>query len=603
MNPYLNNENNNSEDVSGNMYSYQEDSQHSPPHELNANAIRRSLENGINPNNNPNLNPNINNINNINNQEIDNNNIPNNALNAQTRYMDQFGETTPIRTGNNKNQNIPGYPIVIENNSSEERIPRIQDNQEQYKAYPPTQPQYQSNNYYIPRRDSNQYTFLIYFIIAIYHIIMIVLIACFFSLENIKSPDNYHQFKDVNIMIFIGFGMLYTILKDHQWSSMALVLFLGIISVEFSFFCYYLWYNTFKNGEWETKIKIDYDILLNIVYNSVTVLISLGAVIGKLSMIQYFTMALFEIFFSSLSYHVCLLRIDAIYNGWNIYIYIFGSIFALVLSIILFCRDTEYSKISNSPHLNSDYYSTIFSFIGCLFLWIFFPIFNTSNITKHNSLDPKELRLTGIINTYMSIVGSIISTFITSPLIHNAKFKMEHILNATYVGGIIIGGCCTINAYVYTSIIIGCGGGIITTLLLWKFKPILKSFQLEDTLGIIQIFGIPGVLGGFLTSFYLINYDGIEDNKKRGTQIGLQIATICVTLAIGGLSGLFTGFIINSMNCKKNELYFVDSELFAEDENFHFPENRYPRQNDTNLSSSGNKLDEQEREVNIEQGI
>jgi ammonia channel protein AmtB len=180
---------------------------------------------------------------------------------------------------------------------------------------------------------------------------------------------------------------------------------------------------------------------------------------------------------------------------------------------------------------------------------------------------------------------------------------MEHILNATYVGGIIIGGCCTINAYVYTSIIIGCGGGIITTLLLWKLKPILKSFQLEDTLGIIQIFGIPGVLGGFLTSFYLIGYDGIEDDKERGKQIGLQIATICVTLAIGGLSGLVTGFIINSMNCKKNELYFVDSELFAEDENFHFPENRYPRHNDTNFSSSGNKLDEQEREVNIEQGI
>ena len=52
---------------------------------------------------------------------------------------------------------------------------------------------------------------------------------------------------------------------------------------------------------------------------------------------------------------------------------------------------------------------------------------------------------------------------------------------------------------------------------------------------------------------------------------------------------------------KKNEIYFVDSELFTEDENIPLPEWRYPRYIDINLSSSGNKLDDQEREVNIEQ--
>ena len=48
-------------------------------------------------------------------------------------------------------------------------------------------------------------------------------------------------------MIYIGFGLLYAALKDHQWSSIGIVLFIGIISFEMSFFWNYLWYNAFYN--------------------------------------------------------------------------------------------------------------------------------------------------------------------------------------------------------------------------------------------------------------------------------------------------------------------------------------------------------------------
>ena len=96
---------------------------------------------------------------------------------------------------------------------------------------------------------------------------------------------------------------------------------------------------------------------------------------------------------------------------------------------------------------------------------------------------------------------------------------------------------------------------------------------------------------------------GDNFNKDLPSQAGLQVAAICVTMAIAGLSGVVTGFIVNVMDCQKNEIYFVDSELFIEDENVPLPEWKYPRQNDSNLSSSGNKLDEQEREVHVEQEV
>ena len=614
-----NNENNNnnysSADISGNMYSYQEDSPHIVPHE--SNAIIRNIINPINPNINPymnrniskNINPNINPVvNNI-------NNIP---TNAQISYIDQFPETNKIR--NSKNQNPQEYPAYPDNRSSEQRFPKNQEYNVPVKPYEPEQIQNQLPEIHPQPRKPHKFYLFIYIIIAIYHILMIILIGrCFKFKKDYENIEDYlyNFFKDIHLMIFIGFGMLYTILKDHQWSSLALVLFMGVISFEFSFFCYYLWYNSFKENHWK-EIEINFNVLSCIDFNSATVLISLGFLIGKITMIQYFLIAIFETFFASLNYSICHYVVEAIDNGGSIYIHTFGSIFGILISVILFCRDSEFSKISNSPHINSDYYSNIFSFIGCLFLWIFFPSFNTANIQHFSDEKINEdiLRYRGIINTYLSISGSLISTFIISPLFFKEKLKMKYILNASFVGGIIIGGCCTICSSAWGAMIIGLIGGTICNLSLYYLKPKLRSCKTEDTLDILHIFGIPGILGGFLTCIFIGNFNNkhvygeeveiIEDilgnnGRSISLQVGMQIGSILITIAIAGLSGIITGFVMNIIICQENEIYFVDSELFIEDENIPLPECKYPRQNNINLSSSGNKLDDQEREVNIEQ--
>ena len=74
-----------------------------------------------------------------------------------------------------------------------------------------------------------------------------------------KNDDNefgyYFNFlKDVHLMIFIGLGLLYCSLKDYQKSSISLVLFLGMISFEFSLLWNYFWNNamrTSKHTEYE----------------------------------------------------------------------------------------------------------------------------------------------------------------------------------------------------------------------------------------------------------------------------------------------------------------------------------------------------------------
>ena len=586
------------------MYSYHDDSHQEPPKE--SNAIRRSIGNGGNPNLNTYQN----------NNPIDN---------FQNPGIGQFGESNAVRRslGDGKNPNVQNYPSYIDNKSSEFRLPKIEDNKTQFYMGPPAQ---EINPIYRPQpREPKKFYFLTFFLIGIYHIIVIFLLFLCFEFDFQNSDDNfsinqdyyYHFFKDINIMIFIGFGMLYTLLKDHQWSSVALTLFMCAISIEFSLLCYALWYNSF-NDKWE-KIKLDFDNLTSIDYFSATVIISLGAVIGKLSISQYFVICIFETFFASLNYFLCYEKINFLDNGGSLFIHTFGGTFGVILSVILFCRDNEFSSISNNPHLSNDYYSTVFSFIGTIFLWIFFPSFNVANIQyKEDNLKKyiEVFRYRGIVNTYLSMTGSLIGTFVFNPMIHNGKIKVEHLLNSSYVGGIIIGGCCTICTSAWASILIGFIGGSISAICLWKLKTIFKKNKLEDTFGILNTFTIPGILGGFLTCIFIATLKKKEDKpyeelrkfifgendlKSESVQAGLQVAAICVTLAIAGLSGIITGFVVYSVRCEKNEIYFVDSELFTEDENIPLPEWKYPRQNDSNLSSSGNKLDEQGREVQIEQ--
>lgn len=601
LNPNVNNMTGEVTNKSGNMYSYNDEGSNNPPPK-EFNAFRRNIGEGINP------------------YKLDQNNISNNE-------EDQNVEQNAIRRSlGDKNPNNADFPNY-EEKSSEQRIDNLKNNSPFRVVQNPLN-QYESPGIYRPdSREAKKNYFYTFFLIFLFQFIFIIILPfsydyCYgnYTKEKEISVFSYYYnfFKDVHLMIFIGFGLLYTSLKDHQWSSVSIVLFMGILSFEISFIWYVLWANTFINSIWD-KISLNFDNLTKIDYISATVLISLGVLIGKLSISQYFLITICETFIAAFNYCLCYGKLQAIDNGGSLYIHTFGAIFGIVVSIVNFCPSQEFSKISSSPHLNSDYYSNIFSFIGSLFLWLYFPSFNTANIqcldndNKNCKNELREIfRYRGIMNTYLSLVGSAIAAFVVSPLVSNGKLKIDHLLHSSYVGGIIIGGCCTICPSAWGAILIGFIGGCLSVLGLWKIKKYFKEKKLEDTFGILFTFGIPGILGGFLNSIFMGNFG---DNKSWygykleryfiersfSVQAGVQIAAIFITLAFAVIGGITIGFFIKMMKCDKNDIYFVDSEYYYEDDNIPLPEWKYPRINNINLSSSGNKLDMNEREVVVQQ--
>ena len=617
---------------SENLYAYQdnESQNNEPPKE--STAIRRSIGREGNPFGSTFTN-------NINNKGISsniNNNIQTQQININNHSL----------SDNQDNLQAPNY-----DKSSEQRIQNNDNNNNNYNNNLQKSQQSNQINNNNNQNCNNLKPYITFVFLSMLQIVSILILATAYKLGD-GNPDNFgkktylsedykefgyyfHFLKDVNLMIFIGLGLLYCSLKDHQISSISLVLFIGVISLEFSLFWNFLWNNAFKKDHHESRygkkfgrIPLDMEEITQIDFFVATVLISLGSFIGKLTLGQYLIIILFETFFASLNFFLCYFALGGIDTGGSLYIFAFGAIFGFIVSFFL-TNDKKFKDILiRNQNNKSDYYSNVISAIGSLFLWLYFPSFNTARIhCDHDEKVIEIMRYRGIINTYMSMIGSLVSTFCTSAFImEERKFKMEHILRSSYAGGVIIAGCCTFCAYPWCALLIGFFGGIISVVLIHYSTPnsrdivkaqnpncwdnFLFALKMSDTMGVMYCFGIPGVFGGIFTAIFLgsLGQKPWKDvklenffyyDRSPSSQGGIQIAVFFITIGIALASGFIAGFIVRFLEYDGNENFFGDNMIFEDKNDFNIYNTKKI------LSSSENKLNNDEneegREVEVNQ--
>jgi len=149
---------------------------------------------------------------------------------------------------------------------------------------------------------------------------------------------------------------------------------------------------------------------------------------------------------------ICLELIHAFDVGGSMVIHTFGAYGGLFLSFILGRIVRPTSKPETS------YSSTIFAFIGTLFLWMYWPSFNFG-VLATTPFAKSQI----ITHTILSLTGSCLSTFLTSAIL-KTTFTMEHLLNATLSGGVVIGAAAGILFNPGAALAIGFLCGIISTL-------------------------------------------------------------------------------------------------------------------------------------------
>ncbi|KAF5839979.1 ammonium transporter AmtB-like domain-containing protein, partial [Dunaliella salina] len=103
------------------------------------------------------------------------------------------------------------------------------------------------------------------------------------------------------------------------------------------------------------------------------------------------------------------------------------------------------------PKSGSSYLNDVFSMVGTLFLWIFWPSFNgafasvSSAATTGSAVEGHAAaqQFLCVVNTVISLSGACVSTFMTSVLV-GGRMNPVHVQNATLAGGVAMGAACTL---------------------------------------------------------------------------------------------------------------------------------------------------------------
>ena len=386
-------------------------------------------------------------------------------------------------------------------------------------------------------------------------------------------------------MVYVGFGFLYTYLKNHTFSSVVINFICSAFTFQFSILTQAFFEICFeKESEWE-NYRLKMKDMIEGDFGAATFLISYGAVLGKVTYPQLIIMCFFESIFYALNYRLGEMKLEVTDVGGSMFIHSFGAFFGIACVWVLNYKDGN--KIKNNNNGSTRISNTI-AFIGTIFLWMFWPSFNTALITSGDQ------RYRGIINTIFSMTGSCLGTLIMSYIIKNGKIDAEDILNASVSGGVIIGGSCNLILKPFASIVVGFVGGIISTLGFEFIGKLLSSkLNLYDQAGILYLHGIPGLLGSIVTSICVAcmtyerwntklipisdtRYEVIPKLAERsiGKQAGYQFLVEVITLGISLLGGVCTAVFMKFSFCGQNKEYFNDNEyIFEEIEDEHNPLN------------------------------
>lgn len=162
-------------------------------------------------------------------------------------------------------------------------------------------------------------------------------------------------------------------------------------------------------------------------------------------------MTFFEVIFLTLNQVICEYKLGALDMGGSMYIHAFGAYFGLAVVML-----NKLKKKENFKRNTSGYYSNIFAMIGTLFLFMYWPSFNSA-------LASGTGRYRIIINTYFSICASVVAVFLVTPFWNHGKLTMENVLNSTIAGGVAAGASADLMQNVWVAIVLGFCAGLLSS--------------------------------------------------------------------------------------------------------------------------------------------
>lgn len=387
--------------------------------------------------------------------------------------------------------------------------------------------------------------------------------------KTVTTAILYTQFQDVHVMIFIGFGFLMTFLKKYGFGAVSYNLLLSAITIQWgTLLNAWIKQRILKEeGHFTTDvgdIELDVGSLMTADFTAAAVLITYGALLGKVSRLQLLVIAILECIFFAINEAVIVEYLHISDVGGSIVVHLFGAYFGLTISAIIRNYGDENGKEG------SVYHSDLFSMIGTLFLWVFWPSFNAGPVGGH-----PEQQNRAIVNTYFALAACVVTTFFVSVCVDKKyRLNMVHIQNATLAGGVAVGTSADLMIKPWGAILIGMIAAIISTLGYAYVTPFLtKRLKVHDTCGVNNLHGMPAIFAGIAAAIAAASIDKKDyggdisnlykkiNNRSLKEQGGYQFAAVCVSFAIAVAGGAITGVIIKFLDgLDEDEIYDDERE-------------------------------------------
>ncbi|NWS34653.1 RHL protein, partial [Polioptila caerulea] len=349
---------------------------------------------------------------------------------------------------------------------------------------------------------------------------------------DIYSPSNFYpEFQDVNHMVLFGFGFFLMVLRRYGFSSTGFNFLLIVLGVQCSVLVEDLWV-LLRVQQNEVGMRS----LAKAVMSMTAVVISTGAVLGKANPVQLIVMTLVEsiIFYMSRCINRTFLQVPE--HLTLMHVHLFGAYFGLAASSRFPGPPPGLDKNRSTPK------SDLFSMLGTVFVWVFWPSFNSILAGSKRE---------AVLNTYLALAVSAVAAFMLSALTSkDGKFRMTHIHSAVLAGGVTISYTAHSIQHPWIAMILGLLGSVITILgshcLQRCFNPALK---LQDTSGVHFTFGLPAVLGAVAAVVLCVVQRGIETQWNNLSSLGylifVDLGAFCQTISTALITGWITGLILN----------------------------------------------------------
>lgn len=334
--------------------------------------------------------------------------------------------------------------------------------------------------------------------------------------SNTDSSSIYNFYVGVALMMLVGFGYLMTFLKAYGLGAVGFTMLITCLGVEWAMIleCY------MGKGD----LTVDFMALLNGNFAVAAVLISFGGLIGKISPLQVVIVTMVELtcYVANKVYFLKQYDESPLIQdcGGTIIIHVFGAYFGLAACQVLGPPAKDKLNTAN-------YVSDLFSLIGTVFLWLFWPSFVAGGLPGGKG------QTTALINTVIALCCSTVVTFGLTQIMERGKISTVPIQNATLAGGVAIGAAANV-VDPFGAAVIGCLAGALST---WGFitSPLFGSV---DTCGIHNLHGMPGLLGGLFSVVVPQFY------KNTGMKSVNQLLGLGGTLGIALVTGAICGALL-----------------------------------------------------------